>query len=352
MKRAEPGAPRTLRLKNKKGGRHTVTLRIQEAGDEEGMIACIRDEYGTSYFKREFYDPAYLREAITQGHMLFLIAQTETGEIAGMLLLKEFVPEESMCEIASLIFRKKYRGYGLAMPFFEYGMHILLSRDYSAAYCLPVLFHDITQRLLYRMGLQATGFVLNAFDMEHMVHSYKRGRNVKHSQGVQIRAVGKRDAGRIHVPKKHQDFCVGIYESMGVCCLPAETAERGQKELPPFCGISCKQDELQSSLEIRVFCIGADLPERIAALHKKYPLKGKQTANLFLNVSDQNAVWAYGILTEAGYFFTGLKPLCSEKEYMILHHPGEVEIFFEDYVLSKEFRRIADYVCKERRKTE
>lgn len=334
---------RRVDLTNSRGGKLTVTLREYRPGDEEGMIACIRDEYGNTYFKRDFYNPDYLKKEAISGHITFLVAQTGEKETAGMLILKEFAPEESMCEIASLIFRKKYRGYGLALPFFEYGMEILLSRDYSAAYCLPVLFHDITQRLLYRLKLRVTGFVLNVFDMANITHSYQNGRNTKHSQGLQIRAVGKQAVGTVYVPKQHQDFCRKIYESLGVTYCMAEESEavlekaNSRERLPAVSDLSYRQDELQSSLEIRIYRIGLDLWERIAALHEKFPLKGKQTANIFLNISDKNAIWAYRVLTDMGYFFTGLKPLCSEKEYMVLHQPGEVEIYFEDYVVSKEF---------------
>lgn len=334
---------RRVDLTNSRGGKLTVTLREYRPGDEEGMIACIRDEYGNTYFKRDFYNPDYLKKEAISGHITFLVAQTGEKETAGMLILKEFAPEESMCEIASLIFRKKYRGYGLALPFFEYGMEILLSRDYSAAYCLPVLFHDITQRLLYRLKLRVTGFVLNVFDMANITHSYQNGRNTKHSQGLQIRAVGKQAVGTVYIPKQHQDFCRKIYEGLGVTYCMAEESEtvlekaNSRERLPAVSDLSYRQDELQSSLEIRIYRIGLDLWERIAALHEKFPLKGKQTANIFLNISDKNAIWAYRVLTDMGYFFTGLKPLCSEKEYMVLHQPGEVEIYFEDYVVSKEF---------------
>lgn len=334
---------RELRLANRQNRSLTVTLREFKPGDEEGMIACIRDEYGDTYFKTGFYNPAFLRREAESGHITFLVARTKAGEIAGMLILKQFAPEESMCEIASQIFRKKYRGYGLAMPFFEYGMEILLSRKYSAAYCLPVLFHDTTQRLLYRLGLRATGFVLNVFDVTNITHSYDNGKNTKHSQGIQIRAVEKRDAGAVYIPHEHQEFCRGIYESLGVVYRMAEECGRTEK-IPPVSDLSYEQNMLQSSLEVCIRRIGLDLPERIEALHGKYPLKGKQTANIFLNVSDANAVWAYRALTEMGYFFTGLKPLCSEKEYMVLHHPGEVKIYFSDYVLSNEFTYLAEYI--------
>lgn len=344
--RRKPHRAKNVQLANKEGRKLTVTLREYRHGDEESMIACIRDEYQETYFKRDFYSPEYLKEEAESGHITFLVAQTRAGEIAGMLILKEFAPEESMCEIASQIFRKKYRGYGLAMPFFEYGMEILSDRDYSAAYCLPVLFHDITQRLLYRLGLRATGFLLNVFDVEHITHSYQNGRNTKHSQGIQIRAVEKQDAKTVYVPAEHREFCRNIYESLGVAYHMAEIQEECRKNMPPVSGVSHVQNDWQSSLEIRVSSVGPDLRERIAALHKKYPLRGRQTANILLNISDSNAVWAYHCLSDMGYFFTGLKPLCSDREYMVLHHSGEVEIFMEDYALTDEFRKLAEYTEK------
>ncbi|MCH5257758.1 MAG: GNAT family N-acetyltransferase [Lachnospiraceae bacterium] len=349
---------KTLHLKNEQGRGLTITLREYRPGDEEGMIACIRDEYGDTYFKRGFYEPSYIKEESDSGHITFLVAQTKAGEIAGMLILKEFSPKEDMCEIASQIFRKKYRGYGLAMPFFEYAMDILLNRNYSAAYCLPVLFHDVTQRLLYRLGMHATGFILNVFDIEHITHSYHNGKNTKHSQGIQIRPAGKRDAGMIYLPREHREFCMRIYSGLGVKFnIEQENTNNTDEllqnsmdikyDLPPVTLLHFRQDELQQSLEISIYLVGEDLVMRIDELHKKHPLKGRQTACIFLNCNDKNAVWAYRMLEKAGYFFTGLKPLCSKKEYMVLHNPGEMEIYFEDYVVSEEFKRLLNYVAKE-----
>lgn len=337
---------KTLHLKNKEERKLTITLREYRPGDEEGMIACIRDEYQDTYFKRGFYEPVHIKEESDSGHITFLVAQTKAGEIAGMLILKEFSPEEDMCEIASQIFRKKYRGYGLAMPFFEYAMNILLDRSYSAAYCLPVLFHDVTQRLLYRLGLRATGFILNIFDIEHITHSYQNGKNTKHSQGIQIRAVGKQDAGDLYLPKEHQQFCANIYKELGVGFhMEQEDVDHG-RVLPPVSLLTIWQNELQKSLEITIYLVGEDLPLRIVDLHTKYSLRGRQVSNIFLNCNDKNAVWAYHVLEEEGYFFTGLKPLCSKKEYMVLHNPGMVEICFKDYVVSEEFAGLLHYVSK------
>ncbi len=364
---ADVKTEQTLVLESKGKQPITVHLRLFRIGDENGMIACIRDEYGDTYFKTGFYDPEYLRREAEEGVITFLIAETDEDGIIGMMILKEFYPKESMCEIASQVFRKKYRGYGLAMPFFEYGMKLLLSRNYSAAFCLPVLFHDVTQRLLYRLGMRATGLVMNVFDMDHITNSYNNGRNRKHSQGIQIRAVGKRDAGVVYLPEEHYAFCRDIYASLGVVFTIATAnirripdnedreAQDRTGQLPVYTEMEYVNDDLQHSLTIDVRRAGRDLAKRITKLHTRYPLQGKQTAVVFINCNDPGAVWAYEVLQEMGYFFTGLKPLCSEREYIVMHHEGEMQIYFEDYWVSGEFASLIGYVetcykkCRQRR---
>lgn len=336
-------------LKNRQGEELSVVLDGYREGDEADMIACIKEEYGETYFKRNFYDPAYLREEAKNGHIVFLTARAlPEREIAGMMILKNFFPQESMCEIASQIFRKKYRGYGMANVFFGYGIDLLRTGAYSAAYCLPVLFHDMTQRLLQRRGLRATGFVLNVFDMAGITHSYDRGRNEKHSQGIQIMALGKKNAGTVFIPKEHQQVSRGIYESLGV---DFRILGKTTKDLPERTALWCGNDAAQQSLEIRVDTAGGDFASAMREVHSRYPFSGRQTANVFLNCSHDSALYASRILQDMGYFFTGLKPLCSEREYMVFHHPGRVEICFEDYAVSEEFGRLLGYVreCFRRR---
>lgn len=351
----EKAKERLVELQNRQGGRVSFRLRPYRPGEEAGLIACIAEEYGETYFKRELYRPEQIRREAESGRIVFLAAErisegekqpekVMAPEIAGMLILKQFYPEETMCEVASQIFRKKYRGYGLAMPFFEYGMEILEEGGYSAAYCLPVMFHDITQRLLYRLGFRAAGLVLNVFHMGKITHSYKRDRNQKHSQGIQIKMEEKKNAGTLYVPKEHRNFCAKRYDTLGAAYQMAEDAENGKKVLPDFCSMSVSQNEEQCSMTIRLHTVGADLAQRIGEIHRRYPFTGMQTANIFLNVNDVNAVWAYRMLVRQGYFFTGLKPLCAKQEYMVLHHAGEVQICFEDYAASPEFRELINYI--------
>lgn len=349
-----------LNLVNGQGEFLPVVLQKYRPGDEEGMIACIRDEYGESYFKRELYNGEYIEKKAREGGCIFLVAKTLPGEIAGMMLLKEFYPKENMCELASLILKKKYRGYGLALPFLEYAMEILMEGGYGAAFCLTVFFHDITQRMGYGQGFRATGFLLNVFDMDKISHSYEKGRNTKHSQGIQMKVVKKKNAKTLYVPKEHQAFCRAVYGRLGVRYrLARERKEDGKKQsgkilekMPENSLVSYKNDDIQGSLEITIDRVGRDLENRLVEICEKYPLTGRQTANALLNCHDRYSVYAYRILEDKGWFFTGFMPLCGEREFLVMHHKGDVEIYFEDYVVSREFKPILEYVkkcCEERK---
>lgn len=324
----------------------TVMLRTYAQGDEEGMISCVRDEYGDTYFKKGFYDAAYLREMAGGGTCIFLTAQTKAGEVAGMLVLEKTEGEEALCEVESLFIRKKYRGYGLAGPLLKYGVEMILGQDYAAACCHPALFHSITQRLLYRQEFRATGFLLNVFDAACMVHSYSNGRNSKFSLGLQLLPIQKRDAGTLYIPPEHRGFIERVYQSLSMAFRMVPEGGNRKRYMLPVSEILIQPDERQDSLEIRIRHIGADLPERMKGIHARYPLRGKWTSNVLLNINESGAVWAYKKLTKQHYFFAGLRPMGNAGEYMVLHNPGEVRCFLEDYIVSPEFAEILIYIRK------
>lgn len=327
----------------------TVAMRTYKPGDEEGMIACIREEYGETYINPDFYEPEYLQKEAGNGKFTFLAAQTDAGEIAGMLVLEELGKESALCEIESLFIRKKYRGYGLAGPLLRYGTELAGSRGcrYAAACCFPVLFHPVTQRLLCQSGFRATGLLLNVLDAAEIIHSFRKGKQSKYSLGYQILPIGKRNAGTLYVPARHRAFTESIYRGLSMKFQIAGKGESGRADMPPVSDLYSLSDRRQKSLEIWIRHTGADLPARLEEIHAGCPLTGKRTANVFLNINERWAVWAYGKLEAHHYFFTGFRPMGNAGEYMILHHAGEVGCFFEDFVVSSEFAEIRGYVRKQ-----
>lgn len=349
------------------GERLEISFRTLEDRDTDGVIACIRDEYGDTYFKRDFYNPKFIREEHREGIITFLVAVTDLDEVAGIMILKKFYPYESMIEIATQIFKKKYRGYGLAEHMFDYGMKLLQEMPCSAVYSLPVTFHGISQRLLRMRGLIGCGFIFSVFDMEKIQQSYGKRRNLKHSQGIQILAKDKTDAGTLYIPQEQRGFTGWLYKKLGVRFRLADaegdagygdgssgsgnagnragSCEPGYVENQDVsCQVMKTIDWVQSSAAITIYKTGDGLKAYLESVLEEYGSLPRFTLNVFLNVNDPGAVAAYYLLKEKGFFFAGYKPLCSENEYMVMHNPLEVPIIFKDYVLTEEFRDLIQYM--------
>lgn len=349
------------------GERLEISFRTLEDRDTDGVIACIRDEYGDTYFKRDFYNPKFIREEHREGIITFLVAVTDLDEVAGIMILKKFYPYESMIEIATQIFKKKYRGYGLAEHMFDYGMKLLQEMPCSAVYSLPVTFHGISQRLLRMRGLIGCGFIFSVFDMEKIQQSYGKRRNLKHSQGIQILAKDKTDAGTLYIPQEQRGFTGWLYKKLGVRFRLADaegdvgygdgssgsgnagnragSCEPGYVENQDIsCQVMKTIDWVQSSAAITIYKTGDGLKAYLESVLEEYGSLPRFTLNVFLNVNDPGAVAAYYLLKEKGFFFAGYKPLCSENEYMVMHNPLEVPIIFKDYVLTEEFRDLIQYM--------
>lgn len=341
---------RKVTLVNERKGTLNILFREYQVGEEKDVIACIQDEYRDTYFKKDFYNPDYIRESHLTGKIRFLVAEKyDTHEIVGIMILKEFKPEEDMVELATQIIKHSYRGYQMAEAFIQYEMDLVKDAEYSALYVLPVTFHDISQRLIKRQGFTATGFFLSVFDMSHIVQSYGVPQVMREGQGIQIRAARRQDAGVLYLPKELEKAVDMIYERLGVhyqIVTEAPDSVVNKESIITYCF-----HKEQGAVEIRVQYAGRDLKERISCIQKKMEgdiVKSGDSReiiyNLLLNSSDFSAIGAYEVLKTKGYFFTGCKPLCSEKEYLIMHKGKNAKQELSQYVLSEEFQQLRELI--------
>ena len=312
--------------------------------DASAIVECIRDEYGETYFKRDFYDEKKIIEENARGHIRFFVVETDDGDIAGIIVLKRFLPHEEMCEIASEIFRKKYRGFGIAYHCFLYVEEMIRRIDekepVSAIYCLPVLFHDVTERLMERLGLVPTGFVFGKFRLSVISHSYGVIDAPKHHQGIMIKKLSRSSAGTVYLPQEHRDIATKIYRALGADFFFGEEEGKGAEKSE----IRVEHDETQRNCIIYVDSAGLDLSAKITAIHKQY-FEEESTFSVFLNISEPAAVSAYRTLCRLGYFFAGFQPLCSSREVMVLHNPMGVPLSLGTLVLTPSFAELLKYVA-------
>lgn len=322
------------------GERRVFTMRPYEPGDEAGMIACIRDEYGDSYFKRDFYDEEKLREKAQGDHYVFFVAET-SGEIAGMEIFVLFTEHgDDYIEPASQIFKVRYRGYGLAEKLVNYTFALARQMQPKALFVHAVTFHSITQKVCGAQGMIPVGFRLGSFLAEKMENSYPKGRCPKYSEGIMILPLQKRNAGVVYVPEALREYVSQRYERLGMTySLCSEKQELPQTQA----GLQVVTDELQRTVLIEVLHSGMDLTGRIAQIMAAHRESG-WTYQVTLPADSGYAIAEYEQLHEMGFFFTGLKAACAQKEHFYMQWCGDLKLHMEDYILTEEFVAVREQI--------
>ena len=336
-----------IELQNSEGRSISVRFRPARAEDAPAIVGCIRDEYGEKYHKRKMYDTEYLIRQGEAGRLNFYVVELPEGNIIGILGIQRDLPEDASCSITTGIVLKPYRGYHIFFPLAKYiAREILAMESVSAIYCRMILYHDITQKRMQRLGLVPCGLVPGLIAARNFQHSYERDGNEKLTLGMMIRKREKRDAGTLYLPPEHREIAERIYGALRVKYeISAEI-----RPLEGASDISFSNDALQRTGTIEIHAPGADLVDKIREIHREQDGEG-QTFNAFLNISHPGSIAAYHELAKLGYFFAGFRPICCRHELMVLHHPGRVRIDFDALRLIPSFADLRDYVrnCYERR---
>lgn len=316
------------------------TMRPFAPGDEWGMIECIRDEYGDSYFKREFYDPAKFLEKATGEHYVYFVAEADT-KIVGMEIFALFTEYgDDYIEPASQIIKRSYRGYGLAAELVAYTFPLAKAMQPKALFVHAVTFHRITQWVCGEQGMIPTGFRLGSFLTEEMHNSYPKGNCPKHSEGIMILPVKKQAAGKVYLPTELSAYAKRCYEQLGMTVTLCDR----EMELPRTPALlDIHTDELQRTVIVRVLQSGADLGTQIRVIMNSHK-QPYWTYQITVSADCGYAIAEYKQLRELGFFFTGIKAACGEKEQFYMQWCGDLELHMEDYVLTDDFQLLRDEI--------
>lgn len=332
--------PKKVELKNREGKTVSFCLRMFEEKDAKSVIDCIKEEYGDTYFKRDFYNADWLIKNAVGEHYVFFLAQSD-DEIAGMTILTLFRDGEDYIEPASQIIRKKYRGCGLSEALVYYVLPAAESMKPSSLFVHAVTFHDSTQTLCEAYGMVPVGFRLGSFLAEKMQNSYETGKCEKYSEGIMIKPVTKTDAGTIYVPVEIRDYTDKIYRRLNVnyniVDSISEKTDKAVKALPDESMFGIKTDNDQRIVIIDTKQEGSDLADRMNDIIRSFGDERSWVIQLTLDINSPAVCHLYDELKKIGFFFAGLKPLCGQKERMYMQWIGDTSLNMEEYVLTDSF---------------
>jgi len=317
------------------------TLREAEPADVAGIIACVKDEYGDTYYRREFYDEETLKTNLDK-YNIFIVSTDD--DICGIQSMIDSRPIDTYLEGASQIFKKKYRGLGLPSALVSYTYEIAKEEDISCIYASTVTFHNITQRMCEKNGMIPVAFNFGSYITANMDNSFELGHSEKYAQAILVKPIKKQNAGKIYIDEQIKRIVSSLYKKLNVGFEIDTTENKPEEKKTQF---TIKLNEREQMICVRVNNIGLDLKEVISDVINSH--KGELwTTQVILPTSDVQSVWAQKQVREIGFFFSGLRPLCNEKEQLYMQYIGDVKFYFDELVLTDSFRELLDELLKVR----
>ncbi|MCR4754795.1 MAG: hypothetical protein K5868_04595 [Lachnospiraceae bacterium] len=333
-----------ITLKSREGLEKVFLMRPYKPGDEVGIKEIVMEEYGQSYFKKDFYNLEWIKRNALSDKYRFFVSEAD-GIVVGLEIFHVFADAEDYLEPASQILLKDYRSYGLAAAMVDYTFEIAMKMEPSALFVHAVTFHISTQHVCGEYGMIPTGFRLGSFMTEKMHNSYALGKCDKYSEGIMIYPVAKKNAGILYIPDEVGSFADKIYGRLGVeydmADVPhAEEIKAIRESMSAESRMDIKRDSDQRMVTVNVLKEGADIPSKMQEIIDSFEDKPYWVIQISLCTSSKGVYCLYDDLKKIGFFFAGLKPLCGDCERMYMQWIGGTNLNMAEYALTDGFKEI------------
>lgn len=315
-------------------------------GDGEFFRRCVEDFYGDGYPYKEYLEEDFLLEESASGKMLVLCGVAEEGEIVSTSAARLDDDFQGSALLMLRVVKEAYRGMGVGKAQEERLLELMERREGLSSLYADVMTHDdVSQGSLARRGFVHCGIRLMLYRNAVMVSRLALAEDGKMSQAVMCRRGNVDDVGMLHCPMEYAEEVCRIYRRLGASCgiEAGECMPDLEKTV-----IFWKEEAAHHSWICRVRRVGRDFPYMLEQAMEDKSRQRDATVVCYLNIRDEAAVYACRILRQAGFFFTGLKPLQTGEEYMLLAYIGQQQIRYEDIHLYGEGKELLK-VLSERR---
>lgn len=324
------------------GNSVNVCFRLFRQGDGEEFCRCIQDFYGGGYPYKEYLDEEFLLEKCAAGKMTVLCGVTPDGEIVSTSAVRKDEEFGGSALLMLRVVKKAYRGMGIGKAQEERLFCYAEGQEKICSLYADVMTHDrISQGSLARRGFVYCGIRLMLYRNPVMVPGLALPKEGKMSQAVMCRGKCREFGKVLYCPAEHIKEVQRIYRELGVDCRVDKTARLPKSATTKM---SWKEETEHRSYIWKVQKIGTDFSDLLSVRMERIENLKDATVLCYLNICDLSAVYGYGILRSAGFFFTGLKPLQMQEEYMLMAYIGGQEIRYEDIHLHEGGERLLSYI--------
>ncbi|MDR2102863.1 MAG: GNAT family N-acetyltransferase [Treponema sp.] len=328
---------------NKRREAMDVIIRLARQDDVPAIITLLIKQHGNYYANGDLYNADFVRRVIEDRSLYIVVAELADGLLAGMAGANRKTPFAGTLEWVMLTIRPSCRGFGM-------GKHLMsdLQHTLPAELCTSIYGHCMSldvasQGILAGLGHHITGALLNCYLLDaHAENVSGLDLPFKHSLIVTCLPGNKKDAGPLYAPPAHAGYIKGLYDALGIAY-----SLQGQERAEPsrafsVCTVMPKEDH--QYCELFAEGIGLNFAKILDDILNKYGALKEQSFNVFINLNDPAAPWAYRLLEDRGFSFAGLHTLAGPYEYVILHYSPAIPVPFKQIAVLPGFAGEFGYI--------
>ncbi len=321
----------------------SVSFSLYKDEDYDGFFACINDFYKGGYPYKEYLDRENLKRLSESGDIIITLAKDSSGRIVGTSSALRHSGRFSgsvLLLLRCVLHEMQGLGIGKSQEMFLLSEVEKRFCGVRSLYANVMTHNDRSQATMIKQGFVFCGLRMSLYKNEIIAPYIKYDDGTKMSQSIYCKSMGKTKKVTLYAPSELCEILKGIYSELG-----AETEFSESSVIPSDgCVYEICKNELHLSAEIFI-----DRPADTKALETEVEklLMSGYTAAAYINLSLPGAENAYRALRDLGFYFSGVKPLSCDGEYLVLSCTENCRLKSDDIKLPSEVLPIYRRIIKE-----
>lgn len=311
-----------------------------------GVSRCAWSAYGYSYCEHIYY-PERIAELNARGKVRSFVAVTGEGEIMGHAWLSFSAQDQGIAEMGGAFVDPRFRGLGCLGSFARILQEEALQENLEGVFVESVTAHGYSQKPVHRDDFRDCALLLGKI-------SRTRFREIDEEEKQRLSLLvsfrfldNPPESRRFALPPRHREMLRKIYAHLNV---PLVDFAGGGRSLESnlFLGrteLQVGADMQHKSANIWLLHYGEDADRELRRVFRGLCYEGFVSIYLYLPLWKEESSLFCAKAEEQGFFFGGLLPGSSGKDWLILQYLHDVLLGYEEIHCEHSFgKQLLEYV--------
>ena len=308
--------------------------------DFDSYRDCYNRFYKGRYPHTEYLEKSSLHTILKSGNLLLTLGKLENGTVVSVSAAKRLTGALDgivlmFMRCVSTDFQSKHVGtnhekYLLERIKYHFPNTPALQAD-------AVTFDIKSQRTLLQNNFKLCGFCFMMYDSATVLPELTSRYGTRMSFAIYCNPQ-KTDDVIIYPPEEHKTAIVDIYKTLGIKCIiqnAIHVNDNTEYEI-------IRYDEHKTA-ELFIKTPGNSRADEMLSVLNEL-IKNGYTISGEINMSHQGCTGIYRKLKEIGFYFSGIRPLSKNGQYLVVSQTQNAQCGFETVLLPDEQKKLLQYI--------